>query len=69
MEAWFIAEHARRRCDELRAHAARQRLARLANAEARVGARRRIARALVAVGSILIEAGDRVRGDAAPAAN
>jgi len=69
MEAWFIAEHARRRCDELRAQSMRDRLARSAQSRSHVGARRRIARALVAVGSILVKAGDRVLGGAAPAAN
>ncbi|HEY7993794.1 MAG TPA: hypothetical protein VID24_06275 [Candidatus Eremiobacteraceae bacterium] len=67
MEAWFIAEHARRRCDELRAQAMRDRLARSARAR-RPGARRRFARALVAVGSMFVAAGNRV-DDAAPAAN
>ena len=69
MEAWFIAEHARRRCDELRAQVMRDRLARIARHEARISARQRIARTLVALGSILVEAGDRVLDDAAPAAN
>ena len=69
MEAWFIAEHARRHCDELRSQAMRDRLARIASHKARIGARQRIARALIALGSILVEAGDRVRNDAAPAAN
>ena len=68
MEAWFIAEHARRRCDELRAQSARDRLARIASHKARIGARQRIARVLVALGSILVEAGDRV-DNAAPAAH
>lgn len=67
MEAWFIAEHARRRCDELRAQAMRDRLARSARAR-RPGARRRFARALVALGSMFVAAGNRV-DDAAPAAN
>ena len=67
MEAWFIAEHARRRCDELRAQAMRDRLARSAQAR-RPGARRRFARALVALGSMFVAAGNRV-DDAAPAAN
>ena len=69
MEAWFIAEHARRRCDELRAQAARQRLARIASPRSRAGARRLIARALVALGSILVKAGDRVLDGTASAAN
>lgn len=69
MEAWFIAEHAHRHCDELRAQAARDRLARSSSHKARIGARHRIARALRALGSMLVEAGDRVLDDAAPAAN
>ena len=69
MEAWFLAEHARRRCDELRAQVMRDRLARIASHKARIGARQRIARMLVALGSILVEAGDRVLDDVAPAAN
>jgi len=68
MEAWFIAEHARRRCDELRAQAMRDRLARSARAR-RPGAHRRFARALVALGSILVKAGDRVLDSTASAAN
>ena len=67
MDAWFIAEHARRRCDELRAQAMRDHLARSARAR-RPGARRRFARALVALGSMFVAAGNRV-DDAAPAAN
>ena len=67
MEAWFIAEHARRRCDELRAQALRDRLARGGRAR-RPSARRRFARVLVALGSMFVAAGNRV-DDAAAAAN
>lgn len=69
MEAWSIAEHALRRCADLRAQAARDRLARLVGPRPRGEGRRRIARMLRAVGSMLVEAGDRVLDDATPAAN
>jgi len=66
MDAWLIAEHARRRCDELRAQAHADRMARSAVAVRR-NARRRIARALVALGSMVVAAGNRVLDEAQPA--
>ena len=69
MDAWSIAENARRRCDELRAQAVRDHLARISSHEARIGTRHRVAGALRALGSMLVEAGDRVLDGSAPAAN
>ena len=62
MQAWLNLEYAHARGDELRAEAARMRLARTSERTARNGTRRRVARALVALGTIFVEAGNRVLG-------
>ena len=63
MQAWFVFECARARCIDLRVEAARLRLARYALGAPRGAGRRRIARALRAVGALIVDAGDRLGGD------
>jgi hypothetical protein len=65
MQAWLIGEHARARIEELSAEARRYRLARGTEATGRVSLRRRVAYVLVAIGSSLADAGNRVLDDAA----
>jgi hypothetical protein len=62
MEAWLNREYIRRHCEELRAAAARDRLARCADRPARRSARRRIGRALLAFGFFFVNAGELVGG-------
>lgn len=64
MQAWFVFEDARARCVELRVEAARQRLARWALRAPRGSGRLRVARALRAVGALIVDAGDRLGADA-----
>jgi len=68
MQAWLEMEYIRARCEALRAEAARMRLARDPERAARAVPRERIARTLLAVGMLFVEAGNRVRGNA-PIAN
>jgi hypothetical protein len=65
MQAWLDLNYARARSDELIAAAARERLARIHVRRGRGFARQRIARTLLALGSLLVAAGNRMRGDLA----
>jgi hypothetical protein len=65
MQAWLDFNFARARCDELIAAAARERLVRFQRRRSGGFARQRIARTLLALGSLLVAAGNRMRGDLA----
>lgn len=65
MQAWIDIEVARARCEAFRAEAARNRLARGSRRASRGGARRRLARTLLALGSLFVDAGHRLDGNVA----
>ena len=64
MHVWYIEDHARQRCSELRSEAERCRLVRTGRRAERAGLRRRVASGLFAVGSLFVAAAARVSGDA-----
>jgi hypothetical protein len=63
MQVWLNLEYVRAHCEALREEAARMRLARNAD-RAKGGTRLYVARALLAVGTLFVAAGNRVHGDA-----